>query len=201
MRCRSTRCRSAGAAGPTGQRELRGQCEPNRREDSSGSNILLVSNSENNIVSTMENKDGLVGDPAVTREGAEEALRVAAQIDSAAQWRPRRWAAIAVALAYAPMIAAASWERFWWVAGFFVLLGVLVFLLRHRLWSPLARARPWAQLDAGEKGGRWLPSMWPLWMPMTILVPEGLAWIGGLLGVAAGIHAYLGMRDVGGASL
>lgn len=40
-------------------------------------------------------------------------------------------------------------------------------------------------------------TLWPMWMPMAIVVPASPRWIGVLVGVGAGVFAYLGLRRLG----
>lgn len=157
----------------------------------------LFSRMENIMISDMENKGFAAGEPAVSLEEARESLREASSVISVASWRQQRWAAVVMAVPYAVMIAVASWESLIGLLATFSLFAVLLWLLRRRLWNPLVRAQrrqdPFSGI--GEQG--WFLALWPMWMPMAIIVPGSPRWIGVLVGIVAGIFAYLGLRRLG----
>ena len=156
----------------------------------------LFSRMENIMISDMENKGFAAGEPAVSLEEARESLREASSVISVASWRQQRWAAVVMAVPYAVMIAVASWESLIGLLATFSLFAVLLWLLR-RLWNTLVRAQrrqdPFSGI--GEQG--WFLALWPMWMPMAIIVPGSPRWIGVLVGIVAGIFAYLGLRRLG----
>lgn len=157
----------------------------------------LFSRMENIMISEMKNKGFAAGEPAVSLEETRESLREASSVISVASWRQQRWAAVVMAVPYAVMIAVASWESLIGLLATFSLFAVLLWLLRRRLWNTLVRAQqrqdPFSGI--GEQG--WFLALWPMWMPMAIIVPGSPRWIGVLVGIVAGIFAYLGLRRLG----
>lgn len=148
----------------------------------------------------MENNDHSLSGPAVTADEARASLQVVSAVSSVAGWRPQRLAAAVSAVVYGAMITVASWGSIIGVVATGALFAVLIWLLRRRLWNPWVRKRRRQDPFSGEGERDWLLVIWPLWMPMAIVVPSTPPWVGLLVGVFAGVFAYLGLRRLGESS-
>lgn len=146
----------------------------------------------------MENKWSEGQGSELSPDDAKAALDSASDLASTVRWSPRRWAAAVVGLAFAGTVSACVWEVLWLGAVCFAVLAVLVFLLRRHVFNPYVRERPWQRLDMRGGGGRWFPTFFALWIPMSILIPAEPRVIGAAVGVLAGVHAYWGLRVLGG---
>lgn len=160
----------------------------------------LFSPVANNIVSIVENNDHSLSGPAVTADEARASLQVVSAVSSVAGWRPQRLAAAVSAVAYGAMITVASWGSISGVVATGALFAVLIWLLRRRLWNPWVRERRRQDPFSGAGERDWLLVIWPLWMPMAIVVPATPPWVGLLAGGCAGVFAYLGLRRLGESS-
>jgi len=160
----------------------------------------LFSPVANNIVSSVENNDHSLSGPAVTADEARASLQVVSAVSSVAGWRPQRLAAAVSAVVYGAMITVASWGSIIGVVATGALFAVLIWLLRRRLWNPWVRERRRQDPFSGAGERDWLLVIWPLWMPMAIVVPATPPWVGLLAGGCAGVFAYLGLRRLGESS-
>lgn len=152
------------------------------------------------MLSIMENKGRTPPGPKVTVDEAQASLQVVSAVSSVAGWRPQRLAAVVSAVVYGAMITVASWGSIIGVVATGALFAVLIWLLRRRLWNPWVRERRRQDPFSGAGERDWLLVIWPLWMPMAIVVPATPPWVGLLAGGCAGGFAYLGLRRLGESS-
>ncbi|MGD7002905.1 hypothetical protein [Corynebacterium halotolerans] len=131
---------------------------------------------------------------------ARQALAAVADLEAATAWRPARWVMILIAAVLGASVTAFAWEWFWWGFGLLAALAVLAFVLRRKIADPYIRQRPWQELEKQESPATretWISAGFGLWVPMTILIPADLRWLGALVGCAAGSHAYYAIKCFG----
>lgn len=124
------------------------------------------------------------------RHEARAALEVVEGARKTTQWRPARWAAGAVSLAWGAFAAAAVWER-WVLLLVTGVVTVAVLAVLHRLLiNPHIRANP---AEADQSRPWWVFALFLWVVPVTMLPPE--PWFyGALTGIGAGVHAYFAVR-------